>query len=35
MFVPGMKKTDIPVDLERRVEEVEAKQGVAHRENSL
>lgn len=35
LFVPGMKKTDIPVDLERRVEEVEAKQGVTHRENSL
>lgn len=30
IFVPGMKKTDFAThDLERRVEEVEAKQGYA------
>jgi hypothetical protein len=35
LFVPGMKASDFAVDLERRVEEVEVKQGIRHREHSL
>ncbi|KAG9195084.1 hypothetical protein G6011_00204 [Alternaria panax] len=34
LFVPGMNKNDFPTDLERRVEEVAAKQGsISHAEN--
>ncbi|CAN9350209.1 unnamed protein product [Alternaria alternata] len=34
LFVPGMNKNDFPTDLERRVEEVAAKQGsISHEEH--
>jgi hypothetical protein len=34
LFVPGMNKNDFPTDLERRVEEVAAKQGsISHAEH--
>jgi hypothetical protein len=36
LFVPGTSKEQYtPHELERRIEEVEAKQGITHRETSV